>query len=901
MASPAALLQRAAQGSGSNRGTGSNSVSGIISTLVPVVIIAAISIALFILLRKKFGKIYYPRSEQTILKESDKRTPHKDVGIFSWVSDLRSLPDDFVLQRNSLDGYLFLRFFKVLIIIAGAGCLITWPILFPVNATGGGGQSQLDVISFSNVNNPNRYYAHTFVAWIYLGFITLVVARERMYLIGLRQAYFLSAARSKRLPSRTVLFMGIPKDQRSESSIRQALGPDVQNVWIPTDCKDLEEIVKDRTKAHGKLEGAQVKLSKLSNKNRLKAENEAEKKGNAEENQRQDPLHWVDKKKRPTHKLKFLIGKKVDTIEWGQQELPKLNEEIRREQSKHTQGNAEVVGAAFVEFSSQGAAQRAYQQALHGSKKKAWKPRYIDVQPDEIIWKNLKESYLTRKIKLTVAAILVTLTILFWTPITAFVGALTNINYLTQQVPFLSFITKIPSVILGVVTGLLPTIILSVCVILFPILCRLLAKIAGEPTLSAVELKTQNWYMAFQVVQVFLITTFASGASAVAAQIVSTPSSAPGLLAKNLPKASNFYLSYFILYGLAQAAAQLLNIVPLLLFLVLGKFLDSTPRKMYNRWVSLAGIGWGSEYPKWTNLGVIAISYSCIAPLIMGFALIGFSLLYFAFRYKWLFILGNKIDMKGEAYLRALRHLMIGVYLSSICMIGLFAIGTSGNTAGTGPLVLMIIFLVAVIVFHVLSNKALDPLEQGLPLSHFSGKAQQHDQVGGPHHGSQDGMVQNGHGSSQVPNEKYVGHDLEANPSGSRSHPSGDVGSEEKTGNKLTQKVRPYIDRKFYEPNRQMNFELPEVNYEHSEAYHNPALVAKAPFVWLARDGCGVSKKMVSDNRAAGIASTDEFAWFDEKNKLHWDHDKVEEVTTMLEEKEVLTDGRKESLAVSQR
>jgi len=56
--------------------------------------------------------------------------------------------------------------------------------------------------------------------------------------------------------------------------------------------------------------------------------------------------------------------------------------------------------------------------------------------------------------------------------------------------------------------------------------------------------------MAFQVIQVFLITTFASGAAAVVTKIIDDPGSATTLLAENLPKASNFYISYFIVQGL---------------------------------------------------------------------------------------------------------------------------------------------------------------------------------------------------------------------------------------------------------------------------------------------------------------------------------------------------------------
>jgi hypothetical protein len=136
-----------------------------------------------------------------------------------------------------------------------------------------------------------------------------------------------------------------------------------------------------------------------------------------------------------------------------------------------------------------------------------------------------------------------------------------------------------------------------------------MAKLSGEVTTPAVELKCQNWYFAFQVIQVFLVTTFSSGAASVASQIVDNPSLATTLLAKNLPKASNFFISYIIVQGLGIAAGNLLNIGGLVMFTVVGKFLDKSPRKMYNRYIKLAGLGWGSLYPKFGCLGVIGMFY----------------------------------------------------------------------------------------------------------------------------------------------------------------------------------------------------------------------------------------------------------------------------------------------------
>lgn len=132
-----------------------------------------------------------------------------------------------------------------------------------------------------------------------------------------------------------------------------------------------------------------------------------------------------------------------------------------------------------------------------------------------------------------------------------------------------------------------------------------MAKLGGDPTLSAVELTVQNSYFAFQVVQVFLVATFASAASSAVGPILKNPSSITTLLAKSIPKASNFYLSYFVLQGLGVVAGILVGLSGLIVSMVLSRILDTTPRKMYRRWTSLAGLGWGTVFPIYTNLFVI--------------------------------------------------------------------------------------------------------------------------------------------------------------------------------------------------------------------------------------------------------------------------------------------------------
>ena len=179
----------------------------------------------------------------------------------------------------------------------------------------------------------------------------------------------------------------------------------------------------------------------------------------------------------------------------------------------------------------------------------------------------------------------------------ALVGSISQISYLTKVLPWLSFINNCPTVILGVITNLLPVVMLSVLMSLVPVIMKYMGKISGKPTLSLIELFTHESFFWFQVIQVFLVTTMTSAASAAVPEIIKDPTSITSLLAENLPLASNFYISYFILQGLVFSSGQLLQIVGLILYKALSKILDKTPRKMYNRWSTLSSVGWGTVFP----------------------------------------------------------------------------------------------------------------------------------------------------------------------------------------------------------------------------------------------------------------------------------------------------------------
>ncbi|EFX05642.1 duf221 domain protein [Grosmannia clavigera kw1407] len=860
--------------------TTSSSLQGLYLTLAPVAIQAGIYLLIFLVLRRSHRRWYAPRTYLGSLKQSE-RSPSLPNGLLNWVKGFWDIPDTYVLQHQSMDAYLFLRYLRVLVIITFVGCVITWPVLFPVNATGGAGQKQLDILSYSNVDSSTfkkrcRYFAHLFMAWIYFIFLMYMIFRECVFYVNLRQAFLLSPVYSQRLSSRTVLLVSVPEVLRDEHRLRKIYGESVRNVWIIRDTDELEEHVEERDKAAFTLEKAEVKLIKTANKERLKAL----KKGSASADKPNEdaPIdgdsgsiaaRWLPRKKRPTHRtgLLGLIGKKVDSIDWCREEIRRLTPQIKQEQDEYRMGKPKTIPAVFIEFDTQAAAENAYQSiAYHEGLQMR---RYIGIAPPDVVWSTLSIPWWQLLLRKYAVIAFICVLIIFWAIPVAVVGAISNINYL-ETISFLTWLKKIPDIVMGLVTGLLPSVLLSLLMSLVPVVMRLCAKLAGEPSNSRVELFTQNAYFCFQVIQVFLVSTLSSSATAVGKQIADDPSSVTDILSNNLPKASNYYMSYFIVQGFSVASGVLAQITGLIIFKLLYKYLTGTPRAMYTKWTSLSAISWGSTLPVYTNIAVIAITYSGIAPLVLGWACVGLACFYLAYRYNVMFVTETQIDTRGLIYPRAIKQLMTGVYLSELCMIGLF-----GASVAIIQCVMMVVFLVFTVLFHMSLNTALDPLMYNMPQSLLAEEALRHDLEGGGqaargYAGAEGGITKNStaesSGSRSVP-EKYE----EVPLTGSTSPAP--------HGNFLQRFLKPWVYCN-YEAMRQLvpphegpadfnDIYTPDV-IQH--AYLPPCVGSQAPTLWIPEDQAGISKQEIAHSSEV-IDITDEGCVLDEKNDLIWDEE----------------------------
>lgn len=128
-----------------------------------------------------------------------------------------------------------------------------------------------------------------------------------------------------------------------------------------------------------------------------------------------------------------------------------------------------------------------------------------------------------------------------------------------------------------------------------------------------VELFVQKGYFAFQVVQVFLVTTLTSAASAAFTEIIQNPLGVKDVLSKNLPMASNFYLSYILIQCLANSGTNLIQVFALVRHCVLSRF-TTMPRAQFMTWRRLRPAKWGGIFPVFANMGVIGMSRGVTVP-----------------------------------------------------------------------------------------------------------------------------------------------------------------------------------------------------------------------------------------------------------------------------------------------
>lgn len=170
-----------------------------------------------------------------------------------------------------------------------------------------------------------------------------------------------------------------------------------------------------------------------------------------------------------------------------------------------------------------------------------------------------------------------------------------------------------------------------------------------------------------------------------------------------------------MLRSFASAAGELLQVGTLIMWFLLGPLFDSTPRQKWKRQTNLQQVKWGSFFAPFSNFAVIGIVYCCIAPLMLVFMVIIYSLFWVVYRYNVLYVYQFKNDTGGLLFPTAVYQLFTGIYVMEVCLAAFFF--AQKNTACLPQAIIMIVILVLTIIYHRILLNNFAPLLRYLPIT----------------------------------------------------------------------------------------------------------------------------------------------------------------------------------------
>ncbi|KAJ1914351.1 phosphate metabolism protein 7 [Tieghemiomyces parasiticus] len=689
------------------------SVATFTSALIFNAAIGLATFLLFCILRPIDRATYEPRISY---RSEDKTPPPLSRGLFAWVWPTLRAPDLLIIERTSLDCYMFLNFLRTTLKLFFVFAVVACAILLPLNAVGGGGNKGLQSLSIGNIKGGSNYlWAHLILTVLFVAAVLYTILHSAQGYINLRHRYLLNPAHQASAQANTILVTDIPRSLNSRSKLQRifsAFPGGVRQIYMPRKVSQLEDHVEERDKVAIKLEKVlskyTVQCSKLAHKHTKTTTGQAP----PEHLEQGGAAAAIDPPTRPTHRLGYIpfVGDKVDSVAHYSHELRGLGDKIASEQS--TVRQRPRLGSAFVLFNRQIAAHMAYQSLLDKSPLHM-NPRHLEVNPDDVVWSNLSMNPYMRQVRSLISVAITIVLVLFWAVPVSLVTSISSLSTLASIDAFKG-LNDLPPVVFGVIQGILPALAVAILMMILPMVLRLLSRFEGTVLKSDVELSLVHRYFFFLVVNVFLVSTLAGGITSAIGAILDNPQQIAYILAQELPKVNVFFLSYIMLQGLSGASKDILRVVPLIMRNLKATLLAGTPRELL-KVNKPSEFHWGTAIPSHTLIFVVGMVYSTIAPLVLIFIVVYFSLYYLVYRYQMLYIYDEtSFDTGGLSFPRILYHMLVGVYLFVLTFLGLMALNKS-----PAKIVISVLLLAVVIAFNVYLIKIYDPLFKVLPINSY--------------------------------------------------------------------------------------------------------------------------------------------------------------------------------------
>ncbi|KAD5316737.1 hypothetical protein R6Q59_031899 [Mikania micrantha] len=678
-------------------------VSAAINSLSALLFLVAFAI---LRLQPMNDRIYFPKWYLKGIRENPstsgsyvKKFVNLDVRMYlrflNWVPAALRMPQLELINHAGLDSAVYIRIYLLGLKIFVPIALLAFGVLLPVNYTGGNFKTmshsmkdltfgEIDKFSISNVPPASkRLIAHIVMAYVFTFWTTYVLYKEYKIVTDMR-LHFL-ASQNRRPDQFTVLVRNVPSDP--DESVSEHVDHFFR-VNHP-DQYFLHKVVYNANKL------AKMVDQKKDLQNRL--------------------IYYTKKherkpNKRPTTKAGFwgLWGKDIDAIDYYTEEIEKLSKEEIAERERVIGDPTAVVPAAFVSFRSRwGAAVCAQTQQTKNPTRwlTEWAP-----EPRDVYWNNLAIPFVELNLrKLVMAGALFGLTFCFMVPI-AIVQTLANIESIGKVLPFLKPLINKGSV-KSFIQGFLPGIVLKVFLLVLPMILMEMSKIEGYVAVSALEARSAGKYHLFLLVNVFLGSIITGTALQQLKEFLKqSASEIPETVGVSIPMKATFFITYIMVDGWAGVAAEILRVVPLVIYHLKNIFLVKT-EKDRDEAMDPGSLLWPITEPRLQLYFLLGLVYSTVTPILLPFIIVFFAFAYLVFRHQVINVYNQKYESAASFWPDVHRRILIGLIISQITLLGLLSTKEAANST---PLLLVLPILT--LWFHRFCKNRFESAFRKFPL-----------------------------------------------------------------------------------------------------------------------------------------------------------------------------------------
>jgi len=293
-------------------------------------------------------------------------------------------------------------------------------------------------------------------------------------------------------------------------------------------------------------------------------------------------------------------------------------------------------------------------------------------EPRQVVWKNLAIPFYQRVIRENVVYVIVFLIVVFYMiPITV-ISAFTTLDNLRKLLPFLKSIVD-KKAIKSILEAYLPQLALILFLYFLPTILMILSKAEGIPSESHAVRASSGKYFYFIVFNVFLGVTIGGTLFHSLKQIEKHPNSIVTLLGNSLPPNATFFISFIALKFFVGSGLELSRLVPLVIYHIKKKYLCKTEADRQEAWAP-PSLAYATRVPNDMLVITIALCYSVIAPMILPFAILYFSVGWFVLRNQALNVYVPSYESNGRMWPHMHTRILAALFLSQITMFGYFSI-----------------------------------------------------------------------------------------------------------------------------------------------------------------------------------------------------------------------------------